>query len=76
MGFIILAGISTGLYFLFLCYMIWKVFTNINRTATFSHMSNIRRLDNRRIVWRVKFLMVTTLLTAALTVVTFIIGQV
>ena len=77
MGFIILAGISAGLYFLFLCYMIRKVFATISsRTASFQHMSHIRRLHYQGIVWRFKFLMLATVFTAALTVIGFIIGQV
>ena len=77
LGFIILAGISAGLYFLFLCYMIRRVFATISsRTQAFSHMSNIRRLHYQGIVWRFKFLMLATVLTAALTVIGFIIGQV
>ena len=77
LGFIILAGISAGLYFLFLCYMIRKVFATISsRTASFQHMSHIRRLHYQGIVWRFKFLMLATVFTAALTVIGFIIGQV
>ena len=45
LGFIILAGISAGLYFVFLCYLIRKVFHNIaDRSASFQSMSQIRRL--------------------------------
>lgn len=45
LGFIILAGISAGLYFLFLCYLIRKVFLNIaDRSSSFTSMSQIRRL--------------------------------
>lgn len=77
LGFIILAGISAGLYFLFLCYMIRKVFATISsRTASFQHMSHIRRMHYQGIVWRFKFLMLATVFTAALTVIGFIIGQV
>merc|ERR1719195_1514955 len=77
LGFIILAGISAGLYFLFLCYMIRRVFATISdRSSAFSHMSNLRRLHYQGIVWRFKFLMLATVLTAALTVIGFIIGQV
>ena len=77
LGFIILAGISAGLYFLFLCYMIRKVFATISsRTASFQHMSHLRRMHYQGIVWRFKFLMLATVLTAALTVIGFIIGQV
>jgi len=77
LGFIILAGISAGLYFIFLCYMIRKVFLTIsNRAASFQHMARIRRLHYQGIIWRFKFLMLATVFTAALTVIGFIIGQV
>lgn len=77
LGFIILAGISAGLYFIFLCYMIRKVFTTISsRAASFQHMARIRRLHYQGLIWRFKFLMLATVLTAALTVIGFIIGQV
>jgi len=77
LGFIILAGISAGLYFLFLCYLIRKVFLNIaDRAASFQSMSQIRRLHYQGIIYRFKFLMLATLIAAALTVIGFIIGQV
>jgi len=77
LGFIIMAGISAGLYFVFLCYLIRKVFNNIaDRSASFQSMSQIRRLHYQGIIWRFKFLMLSTLVTAALTVIGFIIGQV
>jgi len=77
LGFIILAGISAGLYFLFLCYMIRKVFSTISsRSESFQHMSRLRRLHYSGIIWRFKFLMLATVFTAALTVIGFIIGQV
>ena len=77
LGFIILAGISAGLYFIFLCYMIRKVFSTISsRAASFQHMARIRRLRYQGIIWRFKFLMLATVFTAALTVIGFIIGQV
>ncbi|XP_068624941.1 protein wntless [Battus philenor] len=75
--FIILAGISTGVYFLFLCYMVWQVFTNISlKRQSLPTMCSVRRLHYEGIVYRFKFLMLTTLLCAALTVVGFILGQV
>jgi len=77
LGFIILAGISAGLYFLFLCYMIRKVFNTISsRSEAFQHMSKLRRLHYSGLIWRFKFLMLATVFTAALTVIGFIIGQV
>lgn len=74
--FIILAGVSACIYFLFLCYMIYKVFKNINlkRMSIFS-MSNARRLFYEGVIYRFRFLMVATLLCAALTVTSFIVGQ-
>ncbi|XP_061724332.1 protein wntless [Cydia pomonella] len=75
--FIILAGISTGVYFLFLCYMIWQVFVNIShKRQSLPTMSSVRRLHYEGIIYRFKFLMLATLLCAALTVIGFILGQV
>ncbi|KAF9423415.1 hypothetical protein HW555_001224 [Spodoptera exigua] len=75
--FIILAGISAGVYFLFLCYMIWQVFTNISyKRQSLPTMCSVRRLHYEGIIYRFKFLMLATLLCAALTVIGFILGQV
>lgn len=75
--FIILAGISTGVYFLFLCYMVWQVFNNISHKRTsMPTMCSVRRLHYEGIIYRFKFLMLATLLCAALTVIGFILGQV
>ncbi|GBP20872.1 Protein wntless [Eumeta japonica] len=75
--FIILAGISTGVYFLFLCYMVWQVFVNIShKRASIPTMCSVRRLHYEGIIYRFKFLMLATLLCAALTVIGFILGQV
>ncbi|XP_053694928.1 protein wntless [Sabethes cyaneus] len=77
LSFIILAGISAGLYFFFLCYMVWKVFCNINiKRSSLPSMSSARRLHYEGIIYRFQFLMLATLLCAALTVIGFIIGQV
>ncbi|XP_037933683.1 protein wntless [Teleopsis dalmanni] len=75
--FIILAAISAGIYFLFLCYMVWKVFKNIGvKRTSLPSMSTARRLHYEGLIYRFKFLMLATLLCAALTVVGFIMGQV
>ncbi|KAH8339503.1 hypothetical protein KR074_010786 [Drosophila pseudoananassae] len=66
MTFIVLAGVLASIYFLFLCYMIWKVFRNIG---------DQRRLHYEGLIYRFKFLMLATLLCAALTVAGFIMGQ-
>jgi len=104
LSFIILAGISAGVYFLFLSYMIWKVshhnlwnllkislikkikfccidlfqvFQNISaKRSVLPGMSTVRRLHYEGIIYRFKFLMLATLLCAAMTVVGFILGQV
>ncbi|KAH8240385.1 hypothetical protein KR032_004904, partial [Drosophila birchii] len=45
MTFIVLAGVSAAIYFLFLCYMIWKVFRNIgDKRTSLPSMSQARRL--------------------------------
>ncbi|XP_054280120.1 protein wntless [Macrosteles quadrilineatus] len=75
--FIILAGISAGLYFLFLSYMIWRVFCNISaKRASLPSMSSLRRLHYEGVIYRFKFLMIATLLCAAMTVIGFILNQV
>lgn len=77
LSFIILAAISAGLYLLFLTYMIWKVFVNISiKRAVLPSMSSARRLHYEGVIYRFKFLMITTLLCASLTVIGFILGQV
>lgn len=77
MTFIILAGISAGIYFIFLCYMVWKVFCNISvKRSSLPSMSVARRLHYEGIIYRFKFLMFTTLVCAAMTVILFILGQV
>lgn len=77
MTFIVLAGISAATYFLFLCYMIWKVFSNISiKRSALPAMSSARRLHYEGIIYRFKFLMLATLVCAALTIVGFILGQV
>jgi len=75
--FIILAVILAGVYFFFLSHMIWKVFCNISAKRTvLPSMSSARRLHYESVIYRFKFLMLATLLCAALTVIGFILGQV
>ncbi|KAK6178724.1 hypothetical protein SNE40_011241 [Patella caerulea] len=77
LAFIILAGMAACTYFLFLSYMIFKVFRNISAKKTaLPRMSNIRRKFYMGLIFRFKFLMVLTLLCAALTTIFFIISQV
>lgn len=75
--FIVLAGVSAGIYFCFLCYMIWRVFCNISlKRSSLPAMSQARRLHYEGIIYRFKFLMLATLLCAGLTIAGFIMGQV
>lgn len=77
LAFIVLAGCSAGIYFLFLCYMVFRVFKNIGiKRTSLPSMSAVRRLHYEGIIYRFQFLMLTTLLCAALTVIGFILGQV
>ncbi|XP_037722566.1 protein wntless [Drosophila subpulchrella] len=76
MTFIVLAGVSAAIYFLFLCYMIWKVFRNIgDKRTSLPSMSQARRLHYEGLIYRFKFLMLATLVCAALTVAGFVMGQ-
>ncbi|CAL1290351.1 unnamed protein product [Larinioides sclopetarius] len=77
LGFIVLAGISACTYFLFLCYLVFKVFRNIGfKRNTLPSMSSARRMYYEGVIYRFKFLMMATVICAALTVISFIIGQV
>ncbi|XP_053385185.1 protein wntless-like [Mercenaria mercenaria] len=76
LSFIIVAAIAASCYFFFLCYMIFLVFRNISAKKTaLPAMSSGRRLYYMGLIYRFKFLMLTTLVCAALTVVFFIMSQ-
>ncbi|XP_060593241.1 protein wntless homolog [Ruditapes philippinarum] len=73
---IIIAAIAASCYFFFLCYMIFLVFRNISSKKTaLPSMSSGRRLYYMGLIYRFKFLMLTTLVCAALTVIFFIMSQ-
>lgn len=77
LSFVILAGISAGVYFLFLSYIIYRVFRNISaKRQALPAMASARRLFYEGVIYRFKFLMLATLLCAAMTVIGFILGQV
>ncbi|XP_037074197.1 protein wntless-like [Pollicipes pollicipes] len=77
LSFIVMAGVSAGLYFCFLCWMIWRVFCNISiKRQALPAMSSVRRLHHEGIICRSKYLMLATLACAAMTVIGFILGQV
>ncbi|XP_044759758.1 protein wntless [Coccinella septempunctata] len=75
--FIILGGLSASLYFVFLCYMIWSVFKNISiKRSVLPSMNQARRLHYEGIIYRFNFLMLATLVCAAVTIISFILSQV
>lgn len=77
LSFIILAGISAGIYFIFLCYMIWNVFKNISvKRSVLPSMSTARRLHYEGIIYRFNFLMLVTVICAAATIISFILTQI
>ncbi len=77
LGFIIFAGLSAGIYFLYLCVLIYKVFRTISqKQGAISAMSRVRRIHYEGLIWRFRFLMLITLVTACMTTTGFIIGQV
>uniref|UniRef100_A0A8B9SFR0 Wnt ligand secretion mediator n=1 Tax=Anas platyrhynchos TaxID=8839 RepID=A0A8B9SFR0_ANAPL len=77
MAFIIVAGICLCLYFLFLCFMVFQVFRNINgKQSSLPAMSKVRCLHYEGLIFRFKFLMLITLACAAMTVIFFIVSQV
>ncbi|GAB1606287.1 protein wntless-like [Argonauta hians] len=74
---VILAGVAASLYFIFLCYMVFSVFKTISiKKTVLPHMSSSRRKYYKGLIYRFKFLMLATLVCAALTVIFFIISQV
>lgn len=76
LAFIIIAGASACIYFFFLCYMVYRVFRNISfKRSALPSMSSTRRMFYEGIIYRFKFLMMATLVCAALTVIAFIMGQ-
>ncbi|XP_014672114.1 PREDICTED: protein wntless homolog [Priapulus caudatus] len=76
-SFIIIAGICACLYFILLCWMVFKVFRNITfKRGSLPSMPSKRRAYYEGIIYRFKFLMLITLLCAALTVIFFIVSQV
>jgi len=77
LSFVILAGVSAGVYFLFLCYIIYRVFRNISaKRQALPAMASSRRQFYEGVIYRFQFLMLATLLCAAMTVIGFILGQV
>ncbi|KAK3089677.1 hypothetical protein FSP39_005548 [Pinctada imbricata] len=76
LAFLILAGIAACCYFFFLCYMIFCVFRTIGtKRASLASMTSLRKSYYMGLIYRFKFLMILTLICAALTVVFFILSQ-
>ncbi|XP_066453743.1 protein wntless homolog B-like [Eleutherodactylus coqui] len=77
MAYIIVAGICTCLYFLFLCFMVFQVFRNISgKQLSLLAINKARPLHYEGQIFRLKFLMIITLACAALTTVFFITTKV
>lgn len=77
LSFVILAGLAAGVYFIYLMVMIVRVFrTIIAKKASLPSMNKARRTFYMGLIYRFSFLMVFTLLCAAMTVILFIVGQV
>ncbi|RWS18011.1 wntless-like protein [Dinothrombium tinctorium] len=75
--FITTALIFSALYFGFLSYNIWSVFRNISTNQTsLRALCSSPRLIHSGIIYRFKFLLLTTLICAALTIVAFIMDEV
>ncbi|XP_028259999.1 protein wntless homolog [Parambassis ranga] len=75
--FIIVAGISSCLYFFSLCCMVFCVFRTIGgKMQQLPTMPAARRLRYKGIIFRFKFLMLVSLACAAMTVIFFILNQV
>ncbi|KAM9849299.1 protein wntless homolog [Aulostomus maculatus] len=74
---ITVAGTAVCLYFLSLCHMVVCVFRNIGgKIQQLPAMPEARRLWYKGIIYRFKFLMLVTLVCAAMTVISFMLTQV
>uniref|UniRef100_A0A146L601 Protein wntless n=1 Tax=Lygus hesperus TaxID=30085 RepID=A0A146L601_LYGHE len=77
MALLVIGGLCGIGYLILLCYLIWKVFCNIGtKRASLPAMSQARKLHYSGIIYRFNFLMIATVVCAALTMVTFCLGQV
>ncbi|CAM4603556.1 unnamed protein product [Lepidochelys olivacea] len=77
MAFIAVAGICLCLYFLFLCFLVFKVFQNFHgKQLSLPPMKMTCRIQYQELNIRFKYLMVITLICAAMTIIFFIVRQV
>ncbi|KAF6216157.1 hypothetical protein GE061_000496 [Apolygus lucorum] len=77
MALLVIGGLCGIGYLILLCYLIWKVFCNIGtKRASLPALSQARKLHYSGIIYRFNFLMIATVVCAALTMVTFCLGQV
>ncbi|XP_028138242.1 protein wntless-like [Diabrotica virgifera virgifera] len=76
-AFVILVAIAASTYFVFLCYMIWRVFKNISvKIFVLPNMSQARRRHYEGIIYRFNFLMLVTLICASVTIVFFVLSKI
>ncbi|KAK2186108.1 hypothetical protein NP493_213g03006 [Ridgeia piscesae] len=76
-AFVILASVAACVYFVFLCVMVGRALINIySKRSLLATMSKARRKYYKGLIYRFNFLMMMTVVCAAITVIFFIIGQV
>ena len=74
---VVVAGLSAGAFFLYLCYKIYRVFRTLTqKQSAVSAMSSVRRLHYANLLWRFQFVLISTVVTAAVTAIGFILGRV
>ncbi|TFK01019.1 ribonuclease-like [Platysternon megacephalum] len=77
MAFFTIAGICLCLYYLFLCFLVFKVFQNFHgKPLSLPPIKKTCRIQNQELNIGFKFLMVITLICAAMTIIIFIVRQV
>lgn len=76
-GMLCVACISAILYFLLLAYLVVKVFRNFySKSSQLPAMNKMRRAFYEGIIYRFKFLLVSTVVCAALTIAFFIVNNI
>ena len=75
-AFLLTAFVSAAAFFAYLCYQVWLVLSSISsRSASLPAMSMTRRMVYQGIIFRFHFLLIATLVCAALTLAAFLVGQ-
>lgn len=75
-GFLLLTLVCAVSYFAYLCHLLYRVRRNISsKRSALPGMNQTRRLFYEGIIYRFKFLLLATLVTAALTLVAHFVSQ-